>query len=65
MIALRKSVLPTNFFMIKLIELEHSCQYSYPKYVRNSIIKHLQQKKTAVQKDDECVKKSESVKKLI
>ena len=26
---------------------------SYPKYVRNSIIKHFQQKKTAVQKDDE------------
>ena len=26
---------------------------SYPKYVRNSIIKRLQQKKTAVQKDDE------------
>ena len=28
---------------------------SYPKYVRNSIIKRLQQKKTAVQKDDESV----------
>ena len=26
---------------------------SYPKYVRNSIIKHFQQKKTAFQKDDE------------
>ena len=26
---------------------------SYPKYVRNSIIKRLQQKKTAFQKDDE------------
>ena len=26
---------------------------SYPKYVRNSIIKRLQQKKTPVQKDDE------------
>ena len=30
---------------------------SYPRYVRNSIIKRLQQKKTAVQKDDESVKK--------
>ena len=28
---------------------------TYPKYVRNSIIKRLQQKKTAVQKDDESV----------
>ena len=28
---------------------------SYPKYVRNSIIKRLQQKKTAVQKDDKSV----------
>ena len=28
---------------------------SYPKYVRNSIMKRLQQKKTAVQKDDESV----------
>ena len=26
MIALRKSVLPTNFLMIKLIKLEHSCR---------------------------------------
>ena len=30
---------------------------SYPKYVRNRIIKRLQQKKTAVQKDDESVTK--------
>ena len=28
---------------------------SYPKYIRNSIIKWLQQKKTAVQKDDESI----------
>ena len=28
---------------------------SYPKYIRNSIIKRLKQKKTAVQKDDESV----------
>ena len=27
----------------------------YPKYVRNIIIKHLQQKKISVQKDDESV----------
>ena len=26
---------------------------TYPKYARNSIIKHFQQKKTAFQKDDE------------
>ena len=58
MTPLQKSVLPTNFLMVKLIELEHLCRGTANlNFVRNSIIKRLQQKKTAVQKDDESVVK--------
>ena len=54
MTALRKYVLPTDFLMLWLIELEHLCYGPATlKFVRNNTVKRLLQNKTAIQMDNE------------